>query len=113
MANPSKQKGTAAETAVVNFFQRMGWKHAERRALQGALDKGDIAGLPGVCVEVKDCRTLTFGPWLKEAQVETANANADIGFVFAKRRGFLDPKDWFVVMDGATLAKLLQEAGYR
>lgn len=112
MVNRPKIKGTAAETAVVNCLRRFGWPHAERRALSGALDKGDVSGVPAVCIEVKDCKTLTFGPWLKEAQVETANANAEVGFVWAKRRGHLDPADWFVVMDGATAMKLLKAAGY-
>lgn len=112
MTNKPKIKGTAAETAVVNCLQRGGWNAAERRALQGALDKGDIAGVPLVAIEVKDCKSLTFGPWLKEALVERDNAKAEIGFVWAKRRGHLDPKDWFVVMDGDTVMRLLRAAGY-
>lgn len=112
MVNRPKIRGTAAETAVKNFLNRAGWIHAERRSLSGALDKGDISGIPAVCIEVKDCKALTFGPWLKEAQLERDNARADIGVVFAKRRGFTDPKDWFVVMDGDTFARLLREAGY-
>lgn len=112
MVNRPKIKGTAAETAVVNFLRRAGWPASERRALQGALDKGDIAGIPAVCIEVKDCKTLTFGPWLKEALVERDNAGAEVGMVWAKRRGHTDPKDWFVVMDGDTAARLLKAAGY-
>lgn len=112
MVNRPKARGTAAETAVVNCLQRAGWHATERRALSGALDKGDIAGIPLVCVEVKDCKSLTFGPWLKEALVERDNAHAEIGVVWAKRRGHLDPKDWFVVMDGDTLMRLLKAAGY-
>ncbi len=39
----SKQKGTAAETAVVKYLKANGFPKAERRALQGNLDKGDIS----------------------------------------------------------------------
>ena len=112
MVNRPKIRGTAAETAVVNCLKRAGWFHAERRALHGAVDKGDVAGIPAVVIEVKDCKTLTFGPWLKEALLERDNAGADIGLVWAKRRGHLDPKDWFVVTDGDTIMRLLKEAGY-
>lgn len=112
MVNRPRIRGTAAETAVVNCLKRAGWFHAERRALHGAVDKGDVAGLPGVVIEVKDCKSLTFGPWLKEALLERDNAGADIGFVWAKRRGHLDPKDWFVVTDGETVMRLLKQAGY-
>lgn len=112
MVNRPKIRGTAAETAVVNYLHRRWWPHAERRALQGTLDKADIAGVLNVAIEVKDCKALTFGPWLKEALLERDNAKAAIGVVWAKRRGYLDPKDWFVVMDGETFTKLLHEAGY-
>lgn len=113
MTNRSKQKGTAAETRVVDYLREQGWKFAERRALAGNLDKGDITGLGPVAIEVKDCRTLTFGPWLEEAKVETINARADVGFVWAKRRGKGSPADWFVVCDGETMVKLLKAAGYQ
>jgi Holliday junction resolvase len=112
MTNRSKQKGTAAESAVVQYLREQGWHGAERRALSGALDKGDVAGVPLVCIEVKDCKTLTFGPWLEEAKTETRSAKAEIGFVWAKRRGKSSPADWFCVTDGATIVKLLEEAGY-
>jgi len=112
MVNRPKIKGTAWETKCILALRNAGWPFAERRALAGSLDKGDLTGIPGVVAEMKDCRTLTFGPWLKEAQVETANAGADIGFVWAKRRGFTDPEDAFVVMDGRTLIRLLKASGY-
>lgn len=112
MVNRPKIKGTAAETAVVNYLRRRWWPAAERRALQGSVDKGDIAGVLNVAIEVKDCKHLTFGPWLKEALLERDNAGADVGVVWAKRRGHADPKDWFVVMDGETFTALLKQSGY-
>ena len=44
----SKSKGTAWETAIVRFLKDRGWPNAERRALGGANDRGDIAGVVGV-----------------------------------------------------------------
>jgi hypothetical protein len=44
----SKDKGTAAESLVVKYLQSTYWPHAERRALSGGLDKGDITGTPGL-----------------------------------------------------------------
>jgi len=41
MSNPSKAKGTAAESAVVKLAQSFGLA-AERRALAGAADQGDV-----------------------------------------------------------------------
>ncbi len=54
----SKQKGTAAETAVVKYLKANGFPKAERRALQGSLDKGDISGIDDVVLEVKDHKKM-------------------------------------------------------
>ena len=110
MTNRAKAKGTAAETAVVGYLREQGWPHAERRTLAGNQDKGDLAGIPGLVVEVKDCQRLEFGPWLREAQVERANAGAEYGVVWAKRRGTRNPADWYVLMDGDTFTRLLKDA---
>jgi len=61
----SKQKGTAAETAVVRYLRSLNFQHAgpafpnaERRALSGGKDMGDIAGIPDTVIEVKAAETL-------------------------------------------------------
>lgn len=104
-----RQKGTAAETAVVNYLRERGFVGAERRALKGGKDEGDITGLGPVCVEVKNCKTMDLAGWVDEAMVEKANARAEIGAVWAKRRGKGSPADWYVVMTGAQFADLLIE----
>lgn len=111
--NRPKIKGTAAETAVVTYLRSRGWPFAERRALTGNKDRGDVAGVPSVVIEVKDCKTLTFGPWLNEAETEKANDSASVGAVWAKRKGTTDPGKWFVLMTGEQFTSLLSEAGYR
>ena len=40
----SKQKGTFAETAIVEYLKQF-WSNVERRALSGSNDKGDIANV--------------------------------------------------------------------
>lgn len=52
MTNPSKARGTAAETAVVRYLRRW-WPNVERRALAGNADKGDLTGIPGVTILVR------------------------------------------------------------
>jgi hypothetical protein len=113
MANPSKKKGTWWESKIVGALQRAGWPHAERRALSGAQDKGDIIFAPGWVVEAKNVDKLAFGPWLKEAHVEAFNVGPQVeGVVWAKRRGFPEAEDGFVVMSGETFLRLLKSAGY-
>lgn len=106
MVNRSKQKGTAAESAVVAYLCTHGFE-AERRALHGALDQGDIAGVPGVVIEVKNCKTMALAEWVDEADTEANNASAPIGVVWHKRRGFISPAYWYVTMDGVTFTRLL------
>lgn len=110
--NPSRRKGTAWESTVVDYLKSFGWKHAERRALNGNLDRGDIAGLPGVVIEAKNAKTIALAAWLDEANTEAANDGADLGVVWFKRRGHIDAGKGYVVMDGRTFAQLLTAAGY-
>ena len=110
MVNPSKSKGTAAETAVVRYLHQ--WStHVERRALSGSADKGDVSGVLGAVVEIKACKAMELSQWIKEADVERENAGASLAVVWHKRRGKSSPADWFVTMTGADFVHLLIEAG--
>jgi hypothetical protein len=80
----SKQKGTSAETAVVKYLKANGFPRAERRALQGNLDKGDISGVDDVVFEVKDHKKMELSGWVKELVVEVDNADAVTGAVIHK-----------------------------
>lgn len=108
----SKRKGTSWEAALVAYLREHGAPHAERRALGGAKDRGDIAGIPGVVIEAKSAARLELAGWLAEAEAERANDGADLGVVWAKRKGKGSPADGYAVMDGATLVRLLRAAGY-
>lgn len=105
--NAPKRRGTAAETAVVRYLQAHGYPHAERRALRGRADCGDVAGIPGVAVEVKDCAKVDLAGWLDEARREAVNARAGIGVVVRRRRGRPDVGEWFAVLSVADLLRLL------
>jgi hypothetical protein len=108
----SKQKGTAAETSVVKYLKENGFVHAERRALTGTNDKGDITGCGPVVFEVKNHKAMDLAGWLKELQTETVNAEANTGCVVAKKRGTTNPGDWYAVLPFEWFVHLLKEAGY-
>lgn len=112
MSNPSKARGTRWESDIVTYLAAHGFPHVERRTLSGAKDRGDIAGIPGVVIEAKSQNRHSFAEWLDEARAETENANADLGIVWAKRRGKGSPGEGYAVMDGRTLVWLLRSAGY-
>jgi len=108
----SKQKGTSAETAVVNWLVSKGRKHVERRTLNGSNDRGDIAGIPAVVLEVKNCVKMELSAWLKELDVEMHNDKADTGVVIHKKKGTTDVGLWYATMPVDVWYKLLGEAGY-
>jgi Holliday junction resolvase len=80
----SKQKGTTAEREVVRYLQQW-WPAAERRALSGNKDKGDVAGIPGVVVEVKAAARLELAKWQRETLAEQENAQAAYCVLVVKR----------------------------
>lgn len=108
----SRRTGTAWESAVVTYLRERGWQYAERRALAGSNDRGDIAGVVGVVIEAKSAKRVELAAFLDEAHVEAANDRADMGVVWLKRRGRTSPGAGYVVMDGQTFTRLLSDAGY-
>jgi hypothetical protein len=91
--NRPKAIGTACETAVVRYLQANGFPQAERRALRGTADAGDIAGTPAVCWSVKggaqaeQASDLDIARWMAELATQCSHARADIGLLVTKRRG--------------------------
>jgi hypothetical protein len=80
----SKDKGTAAEREVVRYLQTW-WPAAERRALSGNKDKGDVAGIPGVCIEIKAAKVQALAAWRRETWTEMENAGAVHCMLVVKR----------------------------
>src|SRR6185369_162048 len=87
----SKDKGTWAESAVAYYLQCNGWPSAERRALRGGKDWGDIAGTPGVCWEVKYVgkgQGIQMKPWMAELTTEMDNSRSPVGVLVMKTASY-------------------------
>jgi hypothetical protein len=108
----SKAKGSGAERAVVEHLRANGFPHAERRLAGATKDRGDIAGVPAVVIEVNNCERIALGAWVDEATLEQANDGADYGLVWHKRRGRADAGQWYATMPAAQMVRLLRQAGY-
>lgn len=108
----SRAKGTAWESKIIDLLRERGWPNAERRALNGANDRGDVAGVVGICIEAKSAQRIELATWVDEAEKERANDRADLGAVWIKRRGKSSAKDGYVVMTGDSFVWLLRSAGY-
>lgn len=118
MSNPSKQKGTKAETTVVRYLNAHGVA-AKRKALTGNQDQGDIDAKTvygDMVLEVK-AGQQTANPsrsqlteWLRQARVEGDNAKADAALVIVRyRRQIKDAEVWFETMDGGKVMMYLDE----
>lgn len=101
-----RRKGAGAEVALVNWLRSRGWRDARRYLAGDGRQPGDIDGVPGVCLEVKNCQRHDIGAWLR--QVEAA-AGANLPVVVVKPRGIVDPGQWWAVMRVDQLAALLRE----
>jgi hypothetical protein len=84
VSTKSKAKGTAAEREVVRYLQNW-WPAAERRALSGNKDKGDVAGIADLVVEVKAAATQQLAAWCRETWNEMENAGAHTCVLVVKR----------------------------
>lgn len=111
----ARAKGTHGENGVVNFLIEKGFTHAERRALAGINDKGDVAGVAGVVFEVKNHKSYKIPAWIKETEIEKQNANADFGILVVKPVGVgvQNTGKWWAVMTLDEVTDLLKKAGYR
>jgi hypothetical protein len=112
MTNRSKTKGSGAERAVVEHLRAHGFPHAERRIAGSTKDRGDIAGVPGVVIEVKNCERTALGAGVDEAELEQANDGAAYGVVWHKRRGRSEAGGWYATLPASQLVRLLRQAGY-
>ena len=108
----SRAKGTSWESNIVDYLRTAGWPHAERRALNGRRDRGDVAGLIGVVIEAKNEASIRLAAYVAEAEAERANGDADVGVAWIKKRGKTSAGDGYVVMTGAQFTALLKAAGY-
>jgi hypothetical protein len=110
MTNKPRAIGTAAETGVVRYCKPNGFPHADRLALHGALDEGDVQLCPGVVLEVKGGKRAETASdalvtaWLDETEVERRNRGADVAALVLKRagKGQKNAGAWWVYLPGWT-----------
>lgn len=115
MANPNKAKGTSWESAIVKYLNEQldlepfAPDSARRVPQMGRDDVGDIHIRP-VVVESKNVAKIDLASFVRQANVEAANAGAafPFGVAVVKKRG-ANVKDAYAVMDLATLAEIIRE----
>ena len=110
--------GTKTAEAVARYLRSNGFPYADRTALHGRYDIGDITGTPGVCWEIKGgAAAETAGDglitaWLDETDSERQNSSSAYGVLVVKRKGIGYPNAgaWWAIMRGAEWVDLLNAA---
>lgn len=89
----ANNRGRKAENDVAAWLQANGFPDAERSASK-IVDRGDIAGVPGTCIEVKHCNDPMRA--LRDAQREAlAEAFGRRPVAVVRLPGVTDPAKWW------------------
>ena len=114
MSNPSKARGTKAETDLLRWLHGNGHFDALRNPPAGSKDLGDLTVLTDcwrddccnwddveVVVEVKhyagERMSTALANGTAELEVEKANAGTAHGVLVVRRPGKTDPGEWYAV----------------
>jgi hypothetical protein len=104
--NPSKQKGTAWESAIVAYLREHHDPGARRNVQMGARDIGDIDGYYLHALEAKAEKSITLADYIAQANRERIHAGMPFGCAVVKRR-MKGVADGYVVRDLATDVRLM------
>jgi hypothetical protein len=76
------------------------------------MDRGDIAGCPGVTCEVKSGARIDLATWMSELEVEMRNDSTEVGYCAVRPKGKPKADDWWCVVPAAVMVRLLKAAGW-
>jgi hypothetical protein len=113
MTNRHKQKGTRWESAVRDFLSANSTNRVERMPAGAALDRGDLSGVPGVCIECKDVQKIELAAIVDEAVAEAINCRDDslpVAVIKRRRKGV---EDGYAVMPLWAWTQLQQQAQHK
>lgn len=111
----AKEAGSKFERLVADYLSfALGEDARDRqidRQARTTPDTGDIRGIylhqEKVAIECKDTAKPEWSRWLREAEAERFNADAEYGVVVHKRHGKAQPTDQLVTMTLETFAQML------
>lgn len=122
MPNANRDKGIKSERDVAAYCRAHGMLGAERSVSTGwktrgrhLADVGDIKGIPGVCVQVRNVvRQHPKGlagkallEMLAETRIQGQAAGAALAILIEKRAGHADVGEWWVHIPANLMAALL------
>lgn len=101
----NKRKGTAHETAIVNYLTENGID-ARRVVQMGRLDQGDIHSESDWILEAKNCKDITPSEFVRQAIREAQNAGRRFGVAVVKKRN-ANIRDSYVMTDLETFVRIM------
>lgn len=91
MTAANRRRGADAERAVVAFLRDNGYPDARRYLAGDGRQPGDIDGVPGLCIEVKDVAASSWPTWCRQADAE---AGGRTWVVVRRKRGNPNVAEW-------------------
>lgn len=116
--NANRDKGLKAERDVAKYFRAAGALGVERSVSTGwdtgtrkLADVGDLKGLPGITVQIKNLAKTLAGKALTDAMAETETQRAasgePLGLLVEKRAGHASPGEWWAHLPANIHAALI------
>lgn len=109
----ARNKGLVAERHVVTYLRDMGFPDVERAVRTGyrtssrvSDDPGDLTGIPGVIVSIKDAQTHYVDAWLRELDEMNSADTLALRLLVIKRAYKRDPGLWRAIMRYPTFSAL-------
>ncbi len=103
----SRRKGATAERAVAAHARVNGFPDARRTLAGDGKQPGDIDGIDGVCVEVKNQARYDIPAWLR--QVVDEAAAGELPLLVVKPNGVTDVGLWWAITRLEDMLDLLKE----
>lgn len=103
MGKPSRDKGKRGEQELARIIRAAGFPCERTSNGRVQLGKGDLKGLPGLCLEVKRAERLDVPGWLR--QVEADCPAGDVPAVAFRRNN----EPWRAIVPFDFLLSLLEE----
>jgi len=104
--------GPLFELAVNKFFRSLGWETRKLGSFQGAADIGDLDGIPGWAIQIRNRGVMTVGDACRDAERQAKRANRPFWAVVFKRRNHSVEKS-YVIITLDTFEHLLSGCGFK
>ena len=109
--NAPRRKGALAEQRVVSWLRSNGFPDARRFLAGDGRQPGDIDGVPGVCLDIKNANRYQLTQWLTQLD-EEARAGA-LPFLVVKLPRITDPGEWALITRVRELPRITDAWGER